>query len=474
MPQVSGAPKELNAILEAEYSSALNKYKNKAKASKIAWAAVKNAGWSKNKDGKWMKKKTEMSEIEIDSFIAGKYPQGTFGEKELSEIANTYDPKVYEAPILIGHASDYKGQSQIPAFGWIGAVRKVGDHLKLIVSQFSDQLKQWYKEGFYKKVSAAFYQPEDPNNPTPGKWHLHHLAFLGGTPPAVKGLEGIAFCELTLAGVEMAEMQTTVTEGGNEIDTVEEVGTEDTVKDITESCANFIKKIEDNLNADLDEDTKRSRISLAIYDLQSELSTTMNMHYMFIDKLENIEEHKETELSEKKGILVKFAEIITGKKRKEQEQVDAQKEKEYQKTINELNVKVKEFTDAKAVEDVAKAQTEANRLAAVKTAQDEAKKTEIKSFCDTKITEGKMTPAMREKDEQIMITLTGDVLKSFQEKYINVIVPLGETKELNTQQEKPITDKLARAEKYVKDHPAEFADLNPKQALRKVLLSNKI
>ena len=58
MPQVTGAPKEVNSILEAAYKSALKKYpKDKAKASKIAWGAVKNAGWEKNDKGKKPDKK---------------------------------------------------------------------------------------------------------------------------------------------------------------------------------------------------------------------------------------------------------------------------------------------------------------------------------------------------------------------------------------------------------------------------------
>ena len=43
-------------------------------------------------------------------------------------------------------------------------------------------------KGRFKKRSASFYPPEHPNNPTPGKWHLRHVAFLGAQPPAVKGL----------------------------------------------------------------------------------------------------------------------------------------------------------------------------------------------------------------------------------------------------------------------------------------------
>ena len=62
--------------------------------------------------------KKENMEIVIDAFKAGKYSQGEFTLKELSEIASTYNPENYEAPILIGHLSDpsYKGKSAIRSY----------------------------------------------------------------------------------------------------------------------------------------------------------------------------------------------------------------------------------------------------------------------------------------------------------------------------------------------------------------------
>ena len=49
--------------------------------------------------------------------------------------------------------------------------------------------------GRFKKRSASFYPPQAPNNPTPGKWYLRHVAFLGAQPPAVAGLKDIQFSE---------------------------------------------------------------------------------------------------------------------------------------------------------------------------------------------------------------------------------------------------------------------------------------
>jgi hypothetical protein len=413
-------------------------------------------------------KKKQNKEIVIDAFKEGVYPQGTFKGKELSEIASTYNPKIYEAPILIGHVSDYKGKTQIPAFGWVGKVKIAGDHLKLVVSQFSEQLKEFIQQGFYKKVSAAFFQPDDPNNPTPGKWHLHHLAFLGGTPPAVKGLEGIAFAEFPSLGVEFAETEATITG----IDAVEELGVEDTIKDLTESCATFISKIQDALTNDVDEDTQKSRCNLAAYDLQSEVGSTLNMHWMFEDKLENIEEHKEAEMSEKKSIkqvLIEMAQTLINKRK--ENKVDAKKEQELQDEIKTLKAQNAEFAEKERLANEAEAKKVADAKIAADLAAEEVKKTEVKNFCETAIKEGKMTPAMREKDEPIMFELSKtnvEALKSFQQKYSVPVVPLGETKIENQENDKrPLI--VQQADAYVKAHPKEFSGLSAEIAVSRAL-----
>ena len=59
MPQVADGPKGLNDLLEEAYSNCMKERNNAKKCSKIAWGAAENAGWHKNKDGKWVKKSAE-------------------------------------------------------------------------------------------------------------------------------------------------------------------------------------------------------------------------------------------------------------------------------------------------------------------------------------------------------------------------------------------------------------------------------
>ena len=67
MPKIENGPAELNSLLESAYSECMKKSKNETKCSKIAWGAASNAGWHKNKQGKWVKKNAE--EMKKDELV---------------------------------------------------------------------------------------------------------------------------------------------------------------------------------------------------------------------------------------------------------------------------------------------------------------------------------------------------------------------------------------------------------------------
>ncbi len=97
----------------------------------------------------------------------------------------------HEAPLVIGHPKDNS-----PAFGWVKGLsaQKEGKQTSLYAEieptpNFAEALENKH----YKKVSAAFYTPDDETNPTPGVWALRHVGALGAMPPAVKGLQAFEF-----------------------------------------------------------------------------------------------------------------------------------------------------------------------------------------------------------------------------------------------------------------------------------------
>jgi hypothetical protein len=423
----------------------------------------------------------ELSDIVIDAFAVGDYPQGKFTQKELSEIAASYNPENYEAPITIGHISDYKGQTKIPAFGWIGAVKVVGDHLKLVASQFSEELKAWYKEGLYKKVSAAFFSPDSPSNPTPGKWHLHHLAFLGAAPPQVKGLEGIAF-NMFGESVAFAEMDAQV----SEMEAVEKAGMEDTYENISESFATCLAKIQEALASGAEYSVKQQRMDLALSDCYAEIAEEIGEHFAFVKKIEDMEE--KAEYTEHKSRLVELAQkIFKTKKQKQEVDMDAVKQKEYEDKIALLETQNKEFADAKAKADEeakAAADKAAQDLKALEEkAADDKLRADILQFCEKEGLKTKLMDDLHLEDTLFAVAKSGAVLE-FGEKKASTLelvqaiilnlkptVPQGEMKEFATKvDDDKRPEVIKNAEKYIKAHAKEFSAEKEKALSRALYL----
>lgn len=133
----------------------------------------------------------------LEIFKAGKHTASDGSEIEFSAadveaIAKNYNPELHEAPIVVGHP-----KSNAPAFGWIKelVVDATSKVLKAVPVQINHEFAEAVKQGFYKKISASFYSPTSPNNPTPGQYYLRHVGFLGAQPPAVKGLASADFAE---------------------------------------------------------------------------------------------------------------------------------------------------------------------------------------------------------------------------------------------------------------------------------------
>jgi hypothetical protein len=129
----------------------------------------------------------------IEAFRAGRHVDSAGRAREwtaadLQELADTYDPKLSEAPVCIGHP---KGSA--PAFGWIGQVSTDGRTLQATPSTLQPEFQDWLQRRLFRKVSVSMYGREHPSNPVPGKLYLRHVGFLGAQPPAVKGLADYAF-----------------------------------------------------------------------------------------------------------------------------------------------------------------------------------------------------------------------------------------------------------------------------------------
>jgi len=126
-------------------------------------------------------------------------------DKKLDDIvAATHNLEEEDFAITIGHPT-----GSAPAWGWINKknVKREGDTLVLFAEEerLDKRFLKWLKEKLYKKVSLAFREDNS----------IHHLAFLGAMPPAVKGMpvtefsgmEDITEIELSEADIELAEFE---------------------------------------------------------------------------------------------------------------------------------------------------------------------------------------------------------------------------------------------------------------------------
>lgn len=124
-----------------------------------------------------------------------------FDETMLADAVKGYDPKLHEAPVVVGHPKDNH-----PAFGWIDHLELkdgvVLAHPKQVDADFAELVEQ----GKYKKRSASWYLPDSPNNPKPGTLYLRHVGFLGAMPPALKGLKDVQFNEAEQGVVEFSDV----------------------------------------------------------------------------------------------------------------------------------------------------------------------------------------------------------------------------------------------------------------------------
>lgn len=126
--------------------------------------------------------------------------QVSLSAADLQDIATAYNPAVHEAPLTIGHPTH-----DAPAYGWVRSLSFADGALNADCEQ-STELGELVSKGHYKKVSASFYTPGAPGNPTPGKWGLRHVGFLGAQPPGVKGLKAVSFADAEEGVVTFGEL----------------------------------------------------------------------------------------------------------------------------------------------------------------------------------------------------------------------------------------------------------------------------
>lgn len=109
-------------------------------------------------------------------------------EDALREMATGYNPKLRRAPLVIGHP-----KMDDPAFGWVSDLDYRDGALLARPEQVDRDFSTAVQAGRYANRSASFFGPNTPGNPTPGRYYLKHVGFLGARQPAVDGLKPVEF-----------------------------------------------------------------------------------------------------------------------------------------------------------------------------------------------------------------------------------------------------------------------------------------
>ncbi len=114
----------------------------------------------------------------------------TYSAADLKAVADSYDPTTAPAPVVIGHP-----ETDAPAFGWIEKFDydAQAERLFATIHEIEPEFAELVKAGRFKKVSMAFFSPDQPHNPVSGTWYPKHLGFLGAAPPGVPGLKNAQF-----------------------------------------------------------------------------------------------------------------------------------------------------------------------------------------------------------------------------------------------------------------------------------------
>lgn len=144
------------------------------------------------------------SPIEIEILRAGTHKASdgrecSFSVEDLHQVAANYNPNNFRAPIIISHnVGNVPDKSVVDselAHGFPTSLKVAGDRLIALCEKVSPQFKEWFKNHQLLSFSSSLYLPNSPSNPTPGKLALRHIAALGTSPPAIKGLKPLTLAE---------------------------------------------------------------------------------------------------------------------------------------------------------------------------------------------------------------------------------------------------------------------------------------
>ena len=193
-----------------------------------------------------------------------------------------------------------------------------------------------------KYPSIELYKPEDPTNPTKGKYYLGNIGFLGAKNPAVKGLPMLA----TALGFTEKRENLVAVETRLEFADVEEIveaATDDTYDRIKLEFKQCLDKVWSYMQADEDNESKRQKCNLAVSDCYYNVSKIVNQHFEYVEKSESV-------LTKVASALAEMVEKLM-------------RSKQTTNQNKEVDMTQQEFTEAEAKLNTQKAELDAQKAA---------------------------------------------------------------------------------------------------------------
>ena len=329
--------------------------------------------------------------------------------RDLLAVANHYNPKISEAPIVIGHP-----KTNAPAYGWVSKLHVTSEGLEAEVDQVDEAFASMVKAGRYKKVSASFYSPASQTNPVPGSYYLRHVGFLGAQLPAIKGLRQYAFSE-------------------NDDAVTFDINQENREMKREDSLLNQIKKLLMQLMGTLP----------AEEDDEAESSVDNNNQKMLAEKGAKVKKaaDKESEEDTQADSTAKVAEdgqtavaeAVLDKTldQPEKKAVTDQVSDEDEQSVSDDGMNEEETLDIDAIEKTGEADSQtltklvgrikalekqlAQQLALVEKNEAEGKKQEASNFAESLVASGRILPYQKDRVIEVMLTLDETSVVNFSE-----------------------------------------------------------
>ena len=258
-----------------------------------------------------------------------------FTPEFFQEVVDSYNPLKFIAPAIISHDTQGIDDGAIAShpelsYGATQSLKVVGDRLKAVFDKVSPKLVDHFRNGELLAVSPSFYPPGHRNNPTPGKWSIRHVAFLGKTPPAIKGLATPQFSEV---GFNPSE---------NSLEFSFPVKLSETDSTLCFMIGDLYKRI-DEISSSRPTPISYQEEEMTKEDLQE------NLEYMDEEEEEEEEEDEEEMMEEEPKKKTRF----TGKYHKKTTDMNEYLDySELQSKITELEYQVEEYDRARKLQEV--------------------------------------------------------------------------------------------------------------------------